>query len=277
MNKYNNMEGFRQRLAAKRAAGLLPLKPKRKMRQAALVKTIKTVAKSTALRLLETKYVTQRDNGVSFNSAIDGGFNEMYTLIPKCSQGVGTWQRVEDSVQPLSIRTNWHIALGPVPRSSNIRCVLYCLQQKTIKYFPDLQAKYPTTGPDFLKTGSSALTQVYSGRIVDENLLVNNDEFTVLKKFTFNLIANVGVPNGDTTAGNSPNAVPSFKNLSYTYKCKSNLKYTPTLSGTASTDFPNGHAPFWVFGYSHTDGTAPDVLNRDVLVSYMTSMTYKDA
>ena len=243
----------------------------------ALVPLIKQVAKSTALRLLETKYVTQRDNGVSFNSAIDGGFNEMYTLIPKCSQGVGTWQRVEDSVQPISIKTNWHIALGPVTRSTNIRCVLYCLQQKSIKYFPDLQAKYPTTGPDMLKTGSSALTQVYSGRIVDENLLVNNDEFTLLKKFTFNLIANVGVPNGDTTAGNSPNATPCFKNLSYTYKCKSPLKYTPTIAGTASTEFPNGHAPFWVFGYSHTDGTAPDVLNRDVLVSYMNQMTYKDA
>lgn len=249
----------------------------KKGKKGSLVKTIKTVAKSEALKLLETKFVTQRDNAVTFNSAIDGGYNEMYTLIPKCSQGVGTWQRVEDSVQPISIRTNWHIALGPNVRSSNIRCVLYCLQSKSIKYFPDLQTKYPLTGPDMLKTGSSALTQVYSGRIVDENLPINNDEFTILKKFTFNLMANVGAPNGDTTAGNSPNALPSFKNLSYTYKCKSPLKYTPTLAGTASTEFPNGHAPFWVFGYSHTDGTSPDVLNRDVLVSYMNQMSYKDA
>ena len=243
----------------------------------ALVPLIKSVAKTTALKLLETKYVTQRDTAVTFNSAIDGGFNEMYTLIPKCSQGVGTWQRVEDSVQPLSIRTNWHIALGPIVRSSNIRCVLYCLQHKSIKFFPDLAAKYPLTGPDFLKAGSSSLTQVYSGKISDENLAINNDEFTILKKFTFNLMANVGQPNGDSTNGNSPNTLPSFKNLSYTYKIKSPLKYTPTLAGTVSTDFPNGHAPFWVFGYAHTDGTAPDVLNRDVLVSYMNQMTYKDA
>ena len=124
-----------------------------------------------------------------------------------------------------------------------------------------------------LKSGASSLIQTYNGAIVDENLPINNDEFTVLKKFTFNLIANVGQPNGDTTAGNSPNVTPCFKNLSYTYKLKSPLKYTP--GGT--TDFPNGHAPFWVFGYAHTDGTAPDVLNRDVLVSYMNQMTYKDA
>lgn len=239
----------------------------------ALVPLIKQVAKSQAMKLLETKYVTYRDLGTSFNSAIDGGFSEMYSLIPRCVQGTGTWQRVEDSVQPISIKTNWHIALGPVSRSSNIRCVLYCLQHKSIKFFPDLQAKYPATGPNMLKTGTSALTQIYSGRIVDEDLLVNNDEFTLLKKFTFNLIANVGVPNGDTTAGNSPNTTPSFKNLSYTYKLKSPLKYTPG----GATDLPNGHAPFWVFGYSHTDGTAPDVLNRDVLVSHMNQMIYKDA
>ena len=242
-------------------------------RKAKLVPLIKSVAKSTAMKLLETKYVTQRDNATSFNSAINGGFNEMLTLIPKCSAGTGTWQRIEDTIQPIRIKTNWHIALGPVTRSTNIRVVLYCLQHKSIKFYPDLVNKYPTSGPDFLKTGSSALTQVYSGAVVDENQLVNTDEFTLLKKFTFNLIANVGVPNGDTTAGNSPNALPCFKNLSYTYKVKSQLKYTPG----GGTDFPNGHAPFWVLGYSHTDGTAPDILNRDVLVSYMTQMTYKDA
>jgi len=237
-----------------------------------LVQTIKNVAKRTALGLLETKFVTQRENAVTFNSIIDTGGAEMYSLIPKCAQGVGTWERVEDSVQPLSIRTNWHIALGPNVRSSNIRCVLYCLQHKSLKYFPDLQAGY-ATGPNILKTGTVGLTSEYGGRIVDENLPINNDEFTLLKKFTFNLIANVGVPNGDTTAGNSPNAIPSFKNLSYSYKLKSQLKYTPG----GGTTLPNGHAPFWVFGYSHTDGTAPDILNRDVLVSYITQMTYKDA
>jgi len=239
--------------------------------RANLVKLVKQVSKSQAMRLLETKFVTQRDNAVTFNSAIDGGYNEMYTLIPKCSQGVGTWQRVEDSIQPVSIRTNWHIALGPNVRSSNIRCVLYCLQHKSLKYFPDLSVY--TSGPPMLKTGTVGLVSEYGGRVVDENLPINTDEFTLLKKFTFNLMANVGAPNGDTTAGNSPNTIPSFKNLSYTYKCKSPLKYTP--GGT--TDFPNGHAPFWVFGYSHTDGTAPDIANRDVLISYINQMSYKDA
>lgn len=197
----------------------------------------------------------------------------MYSLIPACSPGTGTWERVEDSVQPLNIRTNWHIALNTASRSMNIRVVLYCLQHKSIKYFPDLGSAYPASGPNILKSGDVSLTTIYPGRIEAEDLPINTDEFTLLKKFTFNLISNVGTPNGDTTAGNSPNAMPSYKNLSYTYKCKSPLKYTP---GTTNK-LPNGHAPFWVLGYSHTDGTPPDLTYQDINVSFINQMSYKDA
>jgi len=136
-----------------------------------------------------------------------------------------------------------------------------------------------TTGPNILRTGTAGLTSEYGGRIVDENLPINTDEFTLLKKFTFNLMSNVGLPNGDTTTGNSPNMVPSYKTLSYTYKVKSPLKYTPPTPSTATPAgvYPNGHAPFWVFGYAHTDGSAPDVLNRDVVISSLSQITYKDA
>lgn len=258
----NKMAGTRKASKTSKSKALVPL-----MRQ---------VAKSQALRILETKFVSERNNNLSFNSSINAGFGEMYSLIPKVDQGVGlSYQREENALQPLTIKTNWHIALGSIPRSSNIRCVLYCLQHKNIKHFPDLAAI--TTGPKMLKTGTAGEISEYGGYVVDENLPINTKDYTLLKKFTFNLIANVGLPNGDTTNGNSPNTTPSFKNLSYTYKVKSQLKYTPTVVPTPPAVYPNGHAPFWVFGYAHTDGTAPDVLNRDVIVSYMTQMTYKDA
>lgn len=242
----------------------------------ALVPLIKQVARSQALRILETKFVTERNNNISFNSSINSGFGEMYSLIPKVDRGTGvTYQREEDKLQPLTIKTNWHIALGSVPRSSNIRCVLYCLQHKSIKHYPDLNVY--TSGPPMLKTGTVGEISEYGGYVVDENLPINTKEFTLLKKFTFNLMANVGLPNGDTNNGNSPNTTPSFKNLSYTYKVKGQLNYSPTVIPAPNALYPNGHAPFWVFGYSHTDGTAPDILNRDVVISYLTQMTYKDA
>lgn len=238
--------------------------------KAALVPMIKSVSRKQALGVLETKFV--KDNrSVFFNSAINGGFAEMYSLIPPVASGLGNWQRENDDVTPTNIRTNWHIALTTSARTMNIRVVLYCLQHKSIRHYPDLAVI--GIGPPMLKSGDSSLTQAYNGKIGDEDLPVNKEEYTFLKKFTFNLMSNVGNPNGDTTAGNSPNTLPSFKNLSFTYPCKKQLRYSP--GGLAT--YPNGHAPFWILGYAHTDGTAPDVLYNDVACTWTTQMTYKDA
>jgi len=242
-----------------------------------LVKLVKNISKSQALRLMETKFVTARQDS-NFNSAIATGFSEMYSLIPAVREGLENWERENDDLQPTNIRTNWHIALGTANRSINIRCVLYCLQHKSIRHFPDLSV---ISSLKFLKTGNSSGTppglQEYNGRIGDEDLPINKEEYTLLKCFKFNLMANVGAPNGDTTDGNSPNTVPSYKNLSFTYPCKRQLRYTPDGPGAGGSIYPNGHAPFWVFGYSHTDGTPADVINQDVRVTSVTQMTYKDS
>ena len=242
-----------------------------------LPKLIKSIAKGQALSLLETKFVCDR-NDANFNSKISTGFTEMYSLIPKVAEGLENWQRENDDLQPTNIRTNWHIALGTANRSMNIRVVLYCLQHKSIKHYPDLAA---VTSLKFLKTGNGSGTppgiQEFNGFIGDEDLPINKEEYTLLKKFTFNLMSNVGAPNGDTTDGNSPNTLPSYKNLSYTYPCKRQLRYTPDGPGAGAAVYPNGHAPFWVLGYSHTDGTPADTLFQDVRVTSITQMTYKDA
>jgi len=243
----------------------------------ALPKLIKSIARKQALGVLETKFVTARQDA-NFNSAISTGFSEMYSLIPAVREGLENWERANDDLTPTNIRTNWHIALGTANRSMNIRCVLYCLQSKSIKHYPDLAA---VTSLKFLKTGNPSGTppgiQEYNGRIGDEDLPINKEEYTLLKVFKFNLMSNVGAPNGDTTDGNSPNTLPSYKNLSYTYPCKRQLRYTPDGPGAGGTVYPNGHAPFWVFGYSHTDGTPADTLYQDVRVTSVTQMTYKDA
>lgn len=248
-----------------------------KKRTKVLVPLINKLAKRQALRQMETKFVTER-NDQSFNSAIDTGFSEMYSLIPKVSEGLENWQRENDDLTPVNIRTNWHIALSTANRSMNIRVVLYCLQHKSIKHFPDLS---PIVSLKHLKTGNGSGTppgiQEYNGRIGDEDLPINKEEYTLLKCFKFNLMANVGTPNGDTTDGNSPNTIPSYKNLSFTYPCKRQLRYSPDGPGAGSAVYPNGHAPFWVLGYSHTDGTPADTLFQDVRVAWVTQMTYKDA
>lgn len=251
-------------------------KPKAQQRMT-LAKQIKKISRQQALGVMETKFVCERNQG-SFNSGISTGFSEMYSLIPKVAEGLENWQRENDDLTPTNIRTNWHIALTTANRSMNIRCVLYCLQSKSIKHFPDLSV---ISSLKFLKTGNGSGAppgiQEYNGFIGDEDLPVNKEEYTLLKCFKFNLMSNVGQPNGDLTTGNSPNTLPSFKNLSYTYPCKRQLRYSPDGPGAGGSVYPNGHAPFWVLGYSHTDGTAADVGYADVSVTSVTQMTYKDA
>jgi len=244
-----------------------PAKPKASK---ALVKVVTAVAKTQALRQLETKFVVNTVNN-AFNSSINTGFLEMYSLIPQVQAGTGDWQRVNQDLVPINIRTDWHVSLTNAPRTMNIRCALYCLQHKSIRHFPDLASII--TGPNMLKAGTSLQITNYDGSIQREDLPINTDEYTLLRKFTFNLMGNVGAPNGDTTAGNAPNVLPTYKKLTYTLPLKSGLNYSPNVSAI----YPNGHAPFWVFGYSHVDGTAPDVLNTDVQISSTTQMTYKDA
>jgi len=246
-----------------------------------MVSLIRKVATKATQAELETKYVSAVQNEITFNSGINSGFSEMYSLIPACQppaspiQMAGDWQRANNDVTPISVRTNWTFTLssGDPNRSVNIIGVLYCLQHKSIRHFNDLGTAFPASGPSFLKSGNSGQVQLFNGFPSDLSQPVNIENFTLLHKRTFHLQKNVGNANGDTTSGNSPNQSPNVFQHSYTVKAPKQYRYSP---GSGEI-YPQGHAPFWVAGYCHVDGSAPDVLNRDLTVSWNTSMVFKDA
>ena len=208
-----------------------------------------------------------------FNSAITSSALEFFSLIPPITRGNGSWQMQENSLQPLRITTTWHIGLTNVSRSQNLVVDLYLLQNKNIKFFPSLSG----STVKILKTGQSTETQAYNGQIQDAAQPVQTNDFTLLKHYRFHLCSNVGFSNGDTTNGNAANlgGSMSYKRITYTYKHKSPLKYTP--DGATGPIYPNNAAPFWCLGYSKVDGTAPDIVNQNVTVTSSTMMTYKDA
>ena len=246
----------------------------------AMVTLIKKVATTSALKELETKYVSTSTGGQAFNSVIHSGASEMYSLIPPVSppatagDAAGDWQRANNDITPLSCKTTWHFALTPVARSMNIVVVLYCLQSKSQRDYAELGATFPT-GPYFLKNGIATQISQFDGIPVSGDLPVNIEDFTLLHKKKFHLCNNVGLPNGDVTAGNSPNVSggQSYREHSYYYKCPKQLRYTPG----SGTQYPQGHAPFWMVGYYHVDGSVPDVFEQDLTVSWCTQMTFKDA
>lgn len=257
------------RAAAKRAAR----KPK------AMVPLMRSVAQSVVNRELETKFVAIRQNGVNFNSGIAAA-SEFQTLIPATQQAAaGTipadWQRVGNNITPISCKTQITISLYPRLQSVNVIAVLYCLKRKQNRNFTQLLASVAGV-PKFLKTGDTNETKGFEGLLTDAKLPINDDEYQLLHKKVFQLTKNVGLPNIDATTGNAPNvAGNSSRTFTIVTKLPKTLSYLP---GVAADLYPENSAPFWVLGYAHVDGTTnPDTAYTDLNVSYVTSMTFKDA
>jgi len=240
---------------------------------------MKSVAERVVNRELETKFVTVSQNGENFNSRIFLS-SEFRTLIPALEQAPagtvpGDWQRVGNNISPISCKTHFTVSLYPRLQSVDIIVVLYCLKRKQNKNFIDL-LNAVTGQPQLLKTGTSTETTYFSGLVNEIALPINNDEYTLLNKKVFRLSKNVGVPNGESATGMSPN-IPGHSSKSFTIvtKLPQKLCYKP---GVLTASYPENDAPFWVLGYAHADGTTnPDTAYTDVNVSYSTQMFYKDA
>lgn len=259
---------------ARRGAARSAARPPRVPRaRKPMVKMMKQVALKVAESAMETKYVCDTVNAIAFNSAILSG-TEQYSMYPLLGPGTNTWQRVGIDIHPIRVKNSWVISLNTVARTCNLYVDLFCLIDKNNRYYPNVVS---SGAPQFLRTGQSAGTglQTYNGYNTDSFKMINKERYTLLKHFRFQLAANVGTANGDTTAGNAPNvANQSVKTLSYTVDAPKTLRYNPT---STTPDYPAGHAPFWVLGYSKVDGSAPDVGNQSITVSHITEMIYKDA
>lgn len=244
------------------------------MRRKPLVKLMKAVATKVSNAGLETKYVQNSINNIQFNSAITSG-TECYSCYPLLGPGTGTYQRIGIDVTPIQVKNSWVISLNSVSRTNNLMVDLWVMIDKNNRYYPQVVS---SGSPQFLRTGNSSGTgnvQNFNGYNTDCFKMINKERYTLLKHYRFQLTNNVGLPNGDTNVGNAPNvAGQTVKTIQYTVDTPKQLRYKP--EGT-SPDYPNGHAPFWVLGYSKVDGTAPDEGYQSVTVSHITQMIYKDA
>jgi len=248
---------------------------KKTMARKPLVKLMKAVATKVANAGIETKFVSNEINAIPFNSGVTLG-TEQYSCYPKLGPGTGTWQRLGWDIAPIRCKNSWVVSINSVARSVNVMVDLYVLIDKNKRYFPDVQGG---GAPNFLRSGNASgpgSTQSYNGYNTDSFKVINTERYTLLKHFRFQLCENVGQANGDTTSGSVPNVSgQSCKTLHYVVDTPKQLKYQPTNSPTE--DYPNGHAPFWVLGYSKVDGGPPDVAFQSITVSHSATMLYKDA
>lgn len=224
---------------------------------------------------LEKKFVSNAVQAANFNSSI-AVIGDMKSLVPQVTSGTGSWQRLDQRITPLRLTTTWHFSFSDtINRSMNIIITLYCFHKKNVKYVPDMIQDVTTNGIQLLSAGNSGIVQPYNGYVTEGDLPINKDSYQLIKKYTFQLTNNVGLPNGDLTPGNAPNVslAASHKKISLTVKTPKQLTYKPTTGIV----YPDGFAPFWAVGYAHVGGAAPDAFNTDLNVSWNTRMVYTDA
>jgi len=245
-------------------------------------KAIVAIAKQVLNRELETKY-TCAQNSYAFNSAVTS-YSECYPCLPAIFQTAAsavpgqTHTRLGTQVSPVTSKVDMTVAIYSVSRTVAVQCDVWVVVRKLNRYWPDVSAIGSSASPQIFLTGASGTgTANYSGGMTNAKLRVNTNEFTVLHHKRFNLLGNVGLPNGDTSTGNAPNvAAHASKTFSMRLKCPKTLKYDENVGSTANS-FPNNYAPFLMVGYSKLDGSTPDLLNTSLIASWNVSLTYKDA
>jgi len=262
-------------------------KASRKEKKTAPSTKKETVAliKSVVARSEETKYRSELiHNSIAHNSQITVA--DVISLLPKLVQSQGDtaiFEREGMRITPKTLKIDAEVCLtqtGGLLVNDRSRALVVCywvLQAKQLKNI-NLLAANLLLGSDLLKTGDSSNTQGFNGYVEDATLPINDARYTVLKKGTFKLGMNTGIVQDSTTSGNQPLGGQALNHrLSFTLKTPKTFVYDQDENTPRTVYYPNGYAPFMVFGYYHQNQTVPDTQNQDITVSLRSHLWFDDA
>lgn len=246
--------------------------PKTKKAQVALIKQV-------IANVSETKYVSEiMENTTPYNSQIGNG--DIIRLLPKLVQDQGEgriFERTGMKISPKALKITAEICLTDVARSGALVVVYYVLQAKNYRNYNTLATDI-NLGSDMLKTGDSSLYQGFNGYVVDSMIPVNNGKYQVLKQGKFLLGKNTGTVQDSTTGGNQPMYGNHIrKALNFSLPVPKTATYQQDNNSPRVVYYPQGFAPFIVFGYYHQNMTAPDLANQDITVSLRSHLWFDDA
>jgi len=252
-------------------------KPRRNKKMRKASSTVKLIKKVLADEI-ETKYVTQTlVNCQPFNSEITNV--DVLPITPQLQQmgsDVGSaWQRNGVRISPKSLTLKCHWSYTPVARSGAIIVHYFILNSKTIK--SALALPTGVVMNNLLRAGQGQLAIPFDGSQRNAQYPVNTLEYNVLHRGSFLLQKNTGTVQDSTTAGNQPivNSVCFRKEFKIPLPAK--LTYDQDNQNPRTVLYPNGFAPFMVFGYCHQDNTVPDTVNQDVTLTATSHMWFDDA
>jgi len=228
----------------------------------------------------ETKFVlgapwgydssTDLETWTAFTSAINTT-NEVYSLIPKISQGTDDCNRIGQQIQPVSLNTKVNLALESAHSASVYVDVFFCTS-KTVK------SANNTSGVVWSKllNAGDGTNVGYDGTSYTSMLPINKSEFSIVARRRIKLEKATGNPNYDlstTLGGSSTNTYKYVASINQKIRLPQRLVYE-----AASSQYPSNHFPFMMIGFCGTDtnGQYAPITAR-VWAQAQSHFYYKDA
>jgi len=209
----------------------------------------------------------------NFNSGINST-GDAKKLVPSIGQGTGDYQRIGDQVTALSMKLKGAIVYNPsvgqygTYANSRLGVRMMIVQPRQFTNLADVQASASTWMAFLLKKGGT--TVGFTGTLSDLWAPINSDGIIKYYDKVFYLDSPYQV-----TAIGSQNMKGSTRIFSHSIKLRNKrLLFDASIDGGLNA---TNYAPVLIVGYTHMDGSTPDVTTTAISVSYDTIFNYEDA
>jgi len=230
--------------------------------------SVMTLVKNLINKKSETKYVTRLpENNVGHNSAISAG--DIIPITPLVAQGTEDYQRLGDSIKPISMVVRGHLSIrgGAAYTNKVLLARVMVLSAKSYKTDAAIVSNAAAIANSLLRPNYEGGPYViqFGGATSDLYQPVNADAYRV----HYDKIIEIAPSTADGGLEEQP---ASCKRWRAKIPLPATLNYDTTTAGDEPTNF----APFLCVGYAFADGTSPDVLTTRLLSTNSCVLKYKD-
>jgi len=238
--------------------------------------TVKSYVKRTMSRALETKIVST-SYSAAFNSAINT-VGDNVTILPACTQGVGQVNRIGAAVTPVKLVIRGYIVYKTDSYTNALLLGgrLFCYKDRSVSNY----VTGTNAGANFTLLDAGGTSVTFDGTNARYQFPHNSDEFVFFKDMKFRMLKPWGLASGaqGSTVGTAITSMNNtlYKPFTITLSGKdlpSTLKYDNTLS----VNYPTNFAPYMALGYCDLLGYAPDVLPTQMIMTFTSTLYFKDA
>lgn len=245
-------------------------KPSKALTQAVQKIIHKDAENKEAYHEVETTY---------FNSAMNTT-GDMMRVLPNVIVGTAENQRIGEQIRAQSLKIKGHFLLSTANQgeaNSRIAVRMMVVQPKNLSAYPDVSVSTAWM-QQLLKKGGANVA--FTGLISDLYAPVNTDQITcyydkvsyvTMPYLVYTTAAGVTSVNTATAASWDLSKTTKFFNINLKVKNKL-LRYDKSYS----TSQPTSYSPILLIGYSHLNGSVPDVITTQVVLSYDSILQYED-